>query len=91
MSRRWRFRLLVCVPNSEPGLAVRNDLDNDEAAEGDCGVRKNDREDGCASAVVLVKAGWRGKCSTNAPGTLRSNSMVKARLAGEIGHATRST
>lgn len=74
----------MCVPNSEPGLAARNDLDNDEAAEGDCGVRKSDGEDGCASAVVLVKAGWRGRCSTNAPGTLRSKSMVKARLARSI-------
>jgi hypothetical protein len=78
------LRLPVYVPSPEPGL--RNDLDNEEAAEGDCGVRNIDRE-GCASAVVLVTVGR--ECSTNAPGTLRSNSMLTVKL--EIGHTTRST
>ena len=36
---RWRFRLPVYEPSSDPGLADRNDLDSEMAAEGDCGVR----------------------------------------------------
>lgn len=83
MSRRWRFRLPVYAPSSDPGLVVRVDLDNETAADGDCGVRNTDCEDECDSAIVRVRVGRSGECSRKAPGRFILRSMALKRGIGQ--------